>query len=260
MASPQTENGYMKIATGKRENDIILALASSKLTSVEMSVMLVVLRKTWGFHKKSDAIPLSQFERLTGRDRKTITRAIASLEAKRPLVRIKTGSGITEYAINKDFSSWQLGAPTPLGVGAKPPLGGVGAKSPAARGETALQLGAKAPHSKETLSKETISKENTHLEAKKPEVSKLEQKVADVMDYFAERMELFDFDGSYEENERFAGMCVQKFHGAENVKKLIDCAANDQFWKAKTTSFKVLWNNGVKIAKGAMGNQIAIIS
>lgn len=252
MASPQVEKGYMQIATGKQENDIILAIARAKFTGVETAIMLVVLRKTWGFHKKSDAIPLSQFERFTGRDRKTITRAIAALEAKRPLVRIKTGNGITEYAINKDFDSWLAGAPTPLVVGAKKPLAGVGAKSPKGRGETALQLGAKAPHSKETLSKETISKENTH--------SALAQKVGEVMEYFAVRMELFDFDGSYEENERFAGMCVQKFRGVENVKKLIDCAANDQFWKAKVTSFKVLWNNGVKIAKGAVSNQIAIIS
>ena len=76
MANPQCENGHVDIA-----NEIVEALARYRLSGEEWQVLLVVLRKTYGFHKKEDEIPLSQFEKMTGMYRANVVRAIKKLVA-----------------------------------------------------------------------------------------------------------------------------------------------------------------------------------
>lgn len=55
MASPQTEDGYTAIA-----NEIMEALIAAELSGQEFRIALLVIRKTYGFKKKEDAISLSQ--------------------------------------------------------------------------------------------------------------------------------------------------------------------------------------------------------
>lgn len=111
-AIPQTEKGHIKIATGGPDNDILSALVRASLHGAEYQVVLFVIRKTWGFNKKEDAISLTQFEKETGLARSTVCRVIKRLVARRILVSRKT-LPITTYGFNKLFSQWVV-APTPL--------------------------------------------------------------------------------------------------------------------------------------------------
>ena len=106
-ATPQTDKGFIRIATGNSENDILMALAGAKLGGTEISIILCIIRKTWGWSKKEDWISLTQFEKYTKRSRQTIVNAINQLVKKNILVK-KTIPGIkTVYGFNKNFSSWE---------------------------------------------------------------------------------------------------------------------------------------------------------
>jgi phage replication O-like protein O len=96
MASPQTENGYTKVA-----NELLDRLCLPGINGSEYRVLLLVIRKTYGFHKKHDYISLTQFQKGTLMNRINAVRTIQSLVAKRILV--KDGS---VYRFNKNWEEW----------------------------------------------------------------------------------------------------------------------------------------------------------
>ena len=61
MTTPQLENGYIKIAT-----ELYDALCGIRIPGEARQVFDVILRKTYGWNKKKDAIALSQFVEATG--------------------------------------------------------------------------------------------------------------------------------------------------------------------------------------------------
>ena len=84
MANPQLENGHLKIA-----NEIWDALCRIRIPGEQMQVLMVIIRKTYGFNKKSDGIPLSQFTEATGINRQNVIRAINGLLSKKIINVIK---------------------------------------------------------------------------------------------------------------------------------------------------------------------------
>jgi len=101
-ASPQLENGYIKIA-----NEIIDALVGYRLAGEQMQCLLFVLRKTYGFNKKSDAISIVQFCQTTGMKRENVYRAISSLVAKKILKCSNNDTkGSKVYEFNKNYNQW----------------------------------------------------------------------------------------------------------------------------------------------------------
>lgn len=127
MASPQKENGFTAIA-----NELLEVVARMPLAGRELNVVIFILRKTYGFNKKSDYISLSQFEQGTGIDRKSICRVLTKLISSK--IIIKNGSF---YGLNKDYSVW-LVAPRPLG----------------GSGKEATRVVARLPHTKDTITKD----------------------------------------------------------------------------------------------------------
>ena len=51
MANPQAENGHTDIA-----NEIVEALARTRISGTETQLLWVIFRKTYGWHKKEDEI------------------------------------------------------------------------------------------------------------------------------------------------------------------------------------------------------------
>ena len=136
MANPQAENGHLDIA-----HEVLEALTRSQLNGAQWSVAMTVLRKTWGWKKKTDQISLSQFSTSTNLPRRTISRALASLENSRILVPHRSPGKMTEWSFNKDWESWGLGTPmTPV--------------SKMTRDISGKSLGTKVATTKETLTKE----------------------------------------------------------------------------------------------------------
>jgi phage replication O-like protein O len=77
------------------------------LNFVELKVLLVILRKTFGWHKVRDRISLSQLEHITGAKRPAILRAAKTLHEKGLITKEVTGKKGTqqtyyELVINKD--------------------------------------------------------------------------------------------------------------------------------------------------------------
>lgn len=109
MASPQLENGHLKIA-----NELWDRIMLEQFSGAECRVLMVVIRKTYGWNRKESDIPLSEFQSLTGMNRSTITDARKSLLDKNVLSVIK-GAGRTHpstWSVNKNWETWRkLSAP-----------------------------------------------------------------------------------------------------------------------------------------------------
>lgn len=101
MANPQLEDGYVRIA-----NEFFDALCRVRFPGETTLVLNFIIRKTYGFGKKSDAIPLSQFAEGTKLSKPHICHAIKLLCEMNVIVAEK-GNGITNYMINKDFDTWR---------------------------------------------------------------------------------------------------------------------------------------------------------
>jgi len=108
MASPQKENGFTPIA-----NEILDRLASFPFpnkTGVPIALILFVIRKTWGYQKKTDVISLTQFEKGIGSNRPTVVHWLKYLVKANILVKGRELTRIgVEYGFNKDWEQWKWG-------------------------------------------------------------------------------------------------------------------------------------------------------
>lgn len=101
MASPQKENGFTPIA-----NEILDKIVNTTLLGAEFQVLLFIIRKTYGYQKKSDRISLTQFEKGTGLSRPTVVKTIKNLMAKGLIVKICLPGGDMGYTFIKDHENW----------------------------------------------------------------------------------------------------------------------------------------------------------
>ncbi|KOP32045.1 DNA replication protein [Xenorhabdus sp. GDc328] len=90
------EDGYTRIA-----NELLESIASSDLTARQLKVMLAIIRKTYGFGKKSDRIADSQVAAITGLSRQNVNKAKNELISMRFL--IPDGNKI---GVNKATTEW----------------------------------------------------------------------------------------------------------------------------------------------------------
>lgn len=132
MASPQLEDGYTSLA-----NEIMEALAKISIPSESRRILDFILRKTYGWHKKEDAIPLTQFEKGTGLRRSHVCRAINRLVEMKLIYKDSPKAGTTQsqggdyrattYGFNKDFEIWvaspRIGTSPRSGTGGSPQAG-----------------------------------------------------------------------------------------------------------------------------------------
>lgn len=105
MASPQLEDGYLKIA-----NEIQDAFCQTKVSGAERQVIDCIVRKTYGWGKKEDRISISQLMDLTKLAKRTVIYAIKNLEAKNMITvkRFKENGAhnINIISLQKDHSMW----------------------------------------------------------------------------------------------------------------------------------------------------------
>lgn len=101
MASPQIDNGFTKIA-----NELQEAFCKIRIPGEERQVLDVILRKTYGWNKKEDAISLSQFVLLTGINKPNVCRALSKLIMKNMIIKKDKGISVN-YSIQKDYTRWK---------------------------------------------------------------------------------------------------------------------------------------------------------
>ena len=102
MASPQIENGYLRIAIEFWE-----VLCKVNIPGTERQILDFIIRKTWGFKKKEDRISNTQFCKGTGLHKVTICRAINKLITKNIVSKLVNTNPPT-YSIQKDYSTWNV--------------------------------------------------------------------------------------------------------------------------------------------------------
>ncbi|MHC4278236.1 MAG: replication protein [Planctomycetota bacterium] len=134
-------------------------LIESKLCGSEFQCSLFIYRKTVGFNKDKDGIPLSQFTEATGLTRRGVCKTLQKLEEKNIICRERKFPGdSTKYMFNRKFRSWRVGNGCSL----------VGNKKVPPREQTGTKPGNNRSHSiknKRNLSKERPSplKKNNYL-------------------------------------------------------------------------------------------------
>src|SRR5215471_1115400 len=100
VTNPQLEDGFTTIA-----HEIMEALAKINLSPYESRVLWFLLRKTYGWKKKSDWIAGSQFRAgLGGLDRRHIWRAAKSLAIRNIIVISTDDTGNPIYSFQKYYS------------------------------------------------------------------------------------------------------------------------------------------------------------
>jgi phage replication O-like protein O len=99
-ASPQLENGYTRLA-----NELLDALINAGLTSRQWAVFMAIVRKTYGFNKKTDDIGLSQLANMTGIAKAHVSVAVRELESRRMITR-EAGYFGHRLGINKNHRAW----------------------------------------------------------------------------------------------------------------------------------------------------------
>lgn len=137
----------------KIENDILEQIVSLNLSGTEHDCLLILFRKTNGFHKSSDGISLTQFQQLTNRSRPAICKALKKLRLVKICLLVKSGKSAKTfniYTINKNIKEWKL-VNKPLLV----------KKRKQTSKENDTQLVKKSIHTKETITKENIQKKET---------------------------------------------------------------------------------------------------
>ena len=97
MASPQVENGHTRIA-----NEILEALVKRRLSPNEWRVVVFIIRKTYGWHKKIDRIAISQIALGTNIAKPNICRTIKSLRRKNLIIRPDN----RHVGFQKDHTAW----------------------------------------------------------------------------------------------------------------------------------------------------------
>ncbi len=97
MANPEIQDGYTKIG-----NKILEALARIDLTNYQFRVLMVLIRKIWGWQKKKDRVAQSQIVEATGIAQPNVSRILKELKAKR--IIIKDNQMIL---INENYNHWK---------------------------------------------------------------------------------------------------------------------------------------------------------
>jgi phage replication O-like protein O len=123
-----------------------------QLAGSDYRLLLVIIRKTFGWHKEDDWISYTQFEKLTGLTRKSVAKSLKRLVALNIVLVTKSTPLVTEstlprYKLNINSESWVV----------------TKRKLVTKRSPTSIhlfpQLVTKRKHTKDTITKDTITKD-----------------------------------------------------------------------------------------------------
>lgn len=151
MASPQAEEGHVDIA-----NELVDKFCQINFSAYEWRVLWAIIRKTYGWHKKTDIISLSQFSSITGLDRRVIHRVIKNLSALGVIAVIPGDDRKpVTYGFQKDYELWNLSAQRVTHHKLSPPT----VVSVTPRGDKLSPPGVNTKEKKETIQKKIIPRD-----------------------------------------------------------------------------------------------------
>ena len=101
MASPQRENGHVRVA-----NELVEAFQRLRLSGNQWRLLWTIMRFTYGWNKKTDYISLTTFEKCTGLKRWNLKRNLDDLFHREIIIRDNSGY-IIKYGLQKDYTKWK---------------------------------------------------------------------------------------------------------------------------------------------------------
>lgn len=233
MASPQTKNGYTKVA-----NEILEHISKTDLNGTQLRIVLVVWRYTYGFSRKGHELSLAFLSEAIDTRKSHVDRELTALIDRKIISVVGVGSRRGRVlSFNKNYEEWQ---DRPTSVGHQP-----------------------SSHNSSTISSTTCSTIPSHNSRTKKERTKenikkntRQQKTYDEESSYY-KMALYFFDKvTAVANEAGVGHLLKKVNlqkwsddfrklvELDNVtdKKLIlavmDWVTQDSFWKTNVLSAK----------------------
>ena len=102
------DDGYTRIA-----NELLDAILRFPFSKRELKIVFSVVRKTYGYNKKTDALSMWQIGNLTGISHANVSRSVADLVSKNVLKRggigrVSHGQEIAEIGLNKCYLEWGM--------------------------------------------------------------------------------------------------------------------------------------------------------
>lgn len=104
MANPQKENGYTQIS-----NEILEAVAGTKLNGTQLRILLVLWRKSYGYRKSECEISLSYLVKSTHSTKSALSREISKLKKMNIIFEIEAPNKrhVKVYKFNKNYDDWK---------------------------------------------------------------------------------------------------------------------------------------------------------
>jgi phage replication O-like protein O len=107
----QGDNKRIVVESTAIPNELMTILMHNDLRPAEARVLMALCRKTYGWHKPSDSVSLSQFQSLTGMSRQSVVDALQILQLVKWIRLVKKGDSrlaCNEYAIDPTDSTSKL--------------------------------------------------------------------------------------------------------------------------------------------------------
>ncbi len=101
MSSPLTENGHVRIA-----NELFDAILAFGFSKRQLTVLLAVLRKTYGYGKKTDDMTVQQLADLTSIPRQHVSTTLSELHTINAVLKQDGKYGYV-LGINKNYRGWR---------------------------------------------------------------------------------------------------------------------------------------------------------
>lgn len=217
MASPQKENGYTSIA-----NELMEAFARTpSIGSEAFQVLMLLLRRSYGYQKKEAEMSISFIAAGTGLKRRSVSRAIERLVSKRLIVRSES-----TVTINKNYDEWVVSKRTPPVQTDTPPLSKRRTRVVSKRTPNKERV-------KETPEKEILATPSGVAEKKPNDVNKILE---------AFQMKINPTTNYGNKTQRAAIQYLLTLMGSEKLLRTIDYLAsiqNEQFAPIITTPYQL---------------------
>ena len=105
MRGPQLEDGYTRIA-----NTLLEAIYQTKFNATQLKILLLIIRYTYGFNRKSHDLSLSFIEKATGISKRYVSSELNRLIENRVVIVYEnhTNTQSRRIGLNKNYTEWGI--------------------------------------------------------------------------------------------------------------------------------------------------------
>ena len=216
---PDINNGHIDIA-----NELAEALTKVNLSGYQYRIIWCIFRKTYGWHKSTDKISLTQFEKMTGIERRHIQRALRKLESLNMII-IDRNSYINTYKFNSHYDTWKIIDSAKIGTSAK-----IGAKVVPKEATLIVPKEVHTKEKKETIQKKDIYRSDDSIDDfyKEDKNKETKKQIEEIVSYLNEKTGK-NFRSNKADTIKTITARLNEGYKIDDLKKAIDIKTSE--WK-----------------------------